>query len=100
MRSQETSHVKQQLFRGITGENVYGYPVYLLPGCRVNDRNGNDVINTLRPGDTYVNWVIIGSGNGLLPVRLQAITRIKADNRSKDKARQSLLNVGFGKKQL
>ena len=38
-------------------------------------------VNSLRPSGTYVlvNWVIIGSGNGLLPERIQAITWTNAD---------------------
>ena len=39
-------------------------------------------VNTLRPGNAYdasVNGIIIGSGNGLLPVQYQTITWTSAD---------------------
>ena len=38
-------------------------------------------VNSLRPGDLYasLNWVIIGSCNGLSPFRHQTITRTKDD---------------------
>ena len=45
------------------------------------DLCGHVFINSLSPGDEYmfVNWVIIGSAKGLVPVRHQAITWTSAE---------------------
>ena len=43
---------------------------------KLNMMENKTHINTMQPGDTYVsvNWIIIGSDNGLAPVYHQAIT--------------------------
>ena len=75
------THIFQGYFTG-TGAIIW------LPRCQWSNPEGyvqnQLVLHSLRSGDAYVSlsWAIIVSGNGLLPVRCQAITWTNDDSYS------------------
>ena len=60
-------HLKSLMVGHVNSHYFIGHTVYIM----IN----NDQKSSTMPSEAYVsmNWVIIGSGNGLLPVRHQAI---------------------------